>query len=153
MHELDYLRFLIFLYFSGKPAYEMLTTDPDWAPSLNMGYKNIATNAERAERAKSRRKQSVVYTTACADHAADKVEHDEDSCFVNSHISVENSKFVQTDLTGENIEQMMGELNNLYEEKRCLQAKVKESNMFSEDSFDGDNERDKFYTGLPSYAT
>ncbi|KAK7909917.1 hypothetical protein WMY93_014601 [Mugilogobius chulae] len=25
-------------FHTGKPAYEMYTSDPDWAPSLNLGY-------------------------------------------------------------------------------------------------------------------
>lgn len=37
-------------FHSGKPAYEMLEFDPDWAPSLHLGHNELKSTAERFAR-------------------------------------------------------------------------------------------------------
>ncbi|XP_023135239.1 uncharacterized protein LOC111574726 isoform X1 [Amphiprion ocellaris] len=51
-------------FYSGRPAYEMLESDPDWAPSLNLGHND--GNLRRAERVplsvqtKKKQKQKMI---------------------------------------------------------------------------------------------
>lgn len=45
--------------FAGKPAYEMLECDPDWAPSLHLGHTEVkATNTDRFKRFRRRATRS-----------------------------------------------------------------------------------------------
>lgn len=45
--------------FAGKPAYDMLECDPDWAPSLHLGHTEVkATNTDRFKRFRRRASSS-----------------------------------------------------------------------------------------------
>ncbi|XP_072515059.1 uncharacterized protein [Salminus brasiliensis] len=45
-------------FHKGQPAYEMMETDPDWAPSLHLGHTDIKpTDTERSARLSKRQKQ------------------------------------------------------------------------------------------------
>lgn len=57
-----------------------------------------------------------------------------------------------TDITGGDIDGMQFELNRLLEENRDLKKKLKEKEITLE-AFKEDDEKVKFYTGLPSFAT
>jgi hypothetical protein len=137
----------------------MMETDPDWAPSLNMGHKKTATNPDRAERIRNRstsKQASTVSNSDCAmdEDWGDDFDADQDcSGLEMGHVPAVASEGVQTDLTGADIDRMRNELNQLYEDKRCLQEKLDSQVMFSEDVFDGNNDVVRFYTGLPSSGT
>lgn len=58
----------------------------------------------------------------------------------------------QTDIMGENTEGMQTKINRLMEENRDLRNKLKKRE-YNPESCANDNEKVKYYTGLPSYAT
>ncbi|KAL0993816.1 hypothetical protein UPYG_G00114300 [Umbra pygmaea] len=50
-------------FHKGKPSYEMLECDPDWAPSLHLGHTEVkATNTDRFERFRKRATRSQQQT-------------------------------------------------------------------------------------------
>ncbi len=57
----------ILCVFSGKPAYEMLECDADWAPTLHLGHTAVkASNLDRCRRRHSRAKRQQAQDTAAA---------------------------------------------------------------------------------------
>jgi hypothetical protein len=45
---------------TGQPAYELFTTDPDWASSLNMGHEELKQDASRFNRLRERENKKRV---------------------------------------------------------------------------------------------
>lgn len=122
----------------------MFETDPDWAPSLHMGHDKVKpTDAKRSDRAKQRemaKQQQQINTDVTEPEPSEDVVAVGEAC-------------TQTELTGSDIDSMQDELNALYEEKRNLKQKLKDNEMFTSESFESDDEKVRFYTGLPSFAS
>lgn len=48
--------------FTGQPAYEMLETHPDWAPSLLLGHSEVNENDKDSFNSRLKRNQRSVVT-------------------------------------------------------------------------------------------
>ncbi|XP_070177622.1 uncharacterized protein [Littorina saxatilis] len=147
-------------FHSGKPSYEMMETDPDWAPSLLLGHSEMkTTDTGRHGRQKNRAAtkqllqeatEAVMIDNREAEggdvHAEDDSHHEEMEDGENTRLREEVTQLEQER------DMMRGEINRLLEENRELKKKLA-SREIVEESFQGDNEKVRFYTGLPSYAT
>ncbi|XP_038136395.1 uncharacterized protein LOC119780432 [Cyprinodon tularosa] len=160
----------------GQPAYEMMKTDPDWAPSLHLGHTDIRpTDTERSLRRGYREqlKKNALQATETGLHRADEILEQQDEV---THEATENPNQQQTDTqkAAENVGRpntkddteggrqegqtecnlcvlRCAEMNHLLEENRELRRELDELRI--SDCFFGDtNEKVQYYTGLPNLA-
>uniref|UniRef100_A0A8C1SN24 DDE Tnp4 domain-containing protein n=1 Tax=Cyprinus carpio TaxID=7962 RepID=A0A8C1SN24_CYPCA len=151
------------------PAYEMMETDPDWAPSLHLGHTEIShTNTTRSARRSKREQRKNTLQPAEGGgerhteetHKADEdaVPHAEETQATGDgerHTEEEthNTQGMAVTQTECNLCVHRGaEVNRLLEENRQLRRELDEHRM--SDSFFGDNDdKVKYYTGLPNMGT
>ncbi|XP_052471879.1 uncharacterized protein LOC128028648 [Carassius gibelio] len=134
-------------FHKGKPAYEMLESDPDWVPSLHLGHEEVkATHSGRFNRS-TRRLRAVtgdhdypapLHVAATADDASLM-----DDTGSNNNIAEQQECHLcscRSDV-----------INRLLEENRRLKEELAQKRM-DEDSFKDDDAKVKYYTGLPCLA-
>lgn len=167
-------------FHKGKPAYEMLECDPDWAPSLHLGHSEVkATKPSRFERRKKRQQTLKKKNTAPEPkqeptpipiHPVQKTEPDEspplDDIPPLDEIPPPDETPPQDDTSqtpmidvSTLLEQdecsfcvcRRAEINRLLEENRRLKKELAQKTM-DEDFFKEDDSKVRFYTGLPSFA-
>ncbi|XP_038140894.1 uncharacterized protein LOC119783441 [Cyprinodon tularosa] len=187
-------------FHKGEPAYEMMESDPDWAPSLHLGHTFIKpTDPGRSARRRAReqtRKQTLqsAETGIHQDVNTDGLQTEEtcDAEEGNGQLEVgkdgeknpqqeirkdgeENQEHPQLEIGEENPQLITNkevqnptetvtqpecdlcvlrraEVNRLTEENIELRRKLNE-NMISDSFFGADDEKVKYYTGLPNLAT
>lgn len=127
---------------AGKPAYEMMETDPDWAPSLHLGH----TEVKRTDPARSARRNKREQLKKNTEHPAkesDVLHTDEgtdDSTQEGAGSQAECALCMHK----------CAEINSLLDENRqsgcdlCLMSDV---------FFEGDDDQVQYYTGLPNLGT
>nr|CAI5843550.1 unnamed protein product [Callosobruchus analis] len=128
---------------TGKPSVLIDTTHPDWVPTVNMGYgttKGLASKKLLRYQRKQRRHE--VAWEASAPSTSDAVVVGESE---QADMQETDAKFVQTDLTSEQLTIMAVGLSS--SQKICRQL---ESRIISVDSLRTDSTKLKYYTGLPS---
>ncbi|XP_048840299.1 uncharacterized protein LOC125713322 [Brienomyrus brachyistius] len=184
-------------FHKGQPAYEMMDTDPDWAPSLHLGHTHVTpTNTARAERRCRRqqlRKEKLQPAKMGVEKDADHGElQDEDGtpepgverglqqaeeekpnigeeggqlhAKEETHeaggksdklIAEDKTHNTSHDVTQTECELCVlrrAEINRLLEENRQLRCELNECRI-SDGFFGGDDEKVKYYTGLPNLQT
>ncbi|XP_071109393.1 uncharacterized protein [Haliotis cracherodii] len=150
-------------FLSGKPhLYD--ETNPDYVPSFNLGYDSVKlpeVSAVRHERLQ-KRKESIKATEAAmsllelnasfAFHTGAGVcgpLPETDCVDTNTEISdTEKLKFANI----KNLE-LKDENGNLREENECLKNIVHKMKANMPEDFENDNDKVKYYTGLPSFLT
>ena len=160
---------------SGTPAALYDQTNPDWAPSVNMGYQGTPQSSKRYERAEERKlkkkrldvAESLIQLSTYCKPARNEPEEDMDSeevppisvCKfeVRGRLETRESehKISASETNGSetprNISQLtMEELNRLTVENMELKDQLK-ANEFSPEFFEGNDERVRYFTGLSSY--
>ncbi|EDO43889.1 predicted protein [Nematostella vectensis] len=152
----------------------MDTTNPDWAPTVNLGHSNVgdvSMAVNRNARAKSRqKKREEILEQGRVDMANTSQEieitsHDfEDPTIISIPEEFELNKSAQTkhNPTRDQACQTDIGMSQLEEEKIYLQSVLEElSNLrkhlvsikLTEETFKENSETTKFYTGLPNYNT
>lgn len=153
--------FLISPFFITGHASKLYdTNNPDWAPSLLLGYGTSspttpASQKSRYERSIIRSGKKQLYSTATTlidFHNQTIAEHHAENCS-DSGISC------QTDMGGVDIDErekyitvLNTEIQNLRTEVMDLRNKITNFSL-SPDSFQNNEEKVKFYTGLPNFLT
>ncbi|XP_029958398.1 uncharacterized protein LOC115396593 isoform X1 [Salarias fasciatus] len=153
-------------FHKGQPAYEMMESDADWAPSLRLGHTDIKpTDCARCERRCNReqlRNNMQQETMPQQDELCDHHVLD------NAEVHADGTEESITDQTGEaqsHPEQesdtsqcsgcitKSGEINRLREENQKLRQQL--NRVKFSDGFFSENDTDKVrhYTGLPNYQT
>ncbi|KAF5277943.1 hypothetical protein FQR65_LT15895 [Abscondita terminalis] len=125
----------------GKPAELLDELNPDWAPSVNMGYQAVAeslssTKVERYKRGIKSKQTEGVEPVAGQQEELPLVEETEEI----------PGKYVQTDFTSDQLTQMYLALTVT----KTLEAKLVIISLTYE-SFLRDNVKTKYYTGLDSF--
>lgn len=157
-------------FHKGQPAYEMMETDPDWAPSLHLGHAEITrTNTTRSARRSKReqRKKTLQPAEGGGERHTEEETHEADGDAVphaeetqaagggEQHTEEEthNTQGIAVTQTECNLcVHRCAEVNRLLEENRQLRRELDEHRM--SDSFFGDNDDEvKYYTGLPNLGT
>ena len=163
-----------FVIVSGKPAALFDQTNPDWAPSVNLGYQNTPQSSRRYERATERKvkkkrldvAESLIqlsnYTETSRDEQVDIMESVTPATCrfeLKGNLSIETCNGRKPTASADDsgcpstINKLtMEELNRLTVENLELKAEIK-SNEISPENFDGNDERVRYFTGLPSYLT
>ncbi|KAL5005852.1 hypothetical protein ScPMuIL_017010 [Solemya velum] len=147
-------------FISGHASKLYDTNNPDWAPSLLLGYGTSspttpASQKSRYERSIIRSGKKQLYSTATTlidFHNQTIAEHHAENCS-DSGISC------QTDMGGVDIDErekyitvLNTEIQNLRTEVMDLRNKITNFSL-SPDSFQNNEEKVKFYTGLPNFLT
>uniref|UniRef100_A0A8C6MF33 THAP-type domain-containing protein n=1 Tax=Nothobranchius furzeri TaxID=105023 RepID=A0A8C6MF33_NOTFU len=141
-------------FLSGKPAYEMDVTNPDWAPTLHMGHDDIpVSDSDRhARRMQRKRKRANIAVEAVDSSCVGQVEVDVPAANVDSgdrSDSVTEAEGQTKDCVFS--EQGRAEINRLLEENRLLRAQLQKTEL--NETFLKDNtEKVRYYTGLHCYA-
>ncbi|XP_037098803.1 uncharacterized protein zgc:113019 isoform X1 [Syngnathus acus] len=163
-------------FHKGKPAYEMMENDPDWAPSLHMGHtENEHGNSLRSDK----RKKSVLRIQEAAESAEEEPARCEEALTLNIKQEKEEElvKWERTECCGigtkkVNQEEMLieavkreagqtecnfciqrsAEVSRLVEENRRLRHEL-DAFKIPDGFFQDDDNKVEFYTGLPNVAS
>nr|XP_033940136.1 DNA repair protein RAD52 homolog isoform X1 [Pseudochaenichthys georgianus]XP_033940137.1 DNA repair protein RAD52 homolog isoform X1 [Pseudochaenichthys georgianus] len=142
----------------SKPVALFDKNHPDWAPSVKLGHEKItAPSPATHARYKRARKRSSIAPLDLYSMVSDIPSPEEPAPVLGATgeeegmIEPETGTATQTDLTGEMIDKMSFEINNVTTENVNLKEKLVKSTI-SESTFKGDDDRVRFYTGLPTFA-
>ncbi|XP_038164501.1 uncharacterized protein LOC119798903 [Cyprinodon tularosa] len=131
-------------FHSGKPANEMYTSHPDWAPSLHLGHTEIkATQTARYERQEKRKRQRTDSTPAMDETAIDDLVPPVETP-APAEDGAEQTPLTECDFC----QRRRAEINRLLEENRTLKRELGQRKM-DEDFLKEDTGKVKYYTGLP----
>lgn len=143
------------VYIVGQPAYEMMEADPDWIPSLHLGYVDTKpTNTARSARQRhvnQLRKTTAQAAKTLVQQAKETVEQQNNEATqqtAQSHST--NQEAAQSECNRCTV--MCAEVNRLLEENRELRRELDELRI-SDSFFGEDDDKVKYYTGLPNLAT
>ncbi|KAM4612772.1 uncharacterized protein ACJ7VT_011001 [Polymixia lowei] len=161
-------------FHSGKPAYEMLESHPDWKPSLLLGHKEVhrpKLDAERYARrcrrdgqrksvkeAEGRNVKAVAEQEAEASTVEVMAEQEAEAGTIEEGSDLRDQSTQAGEFVpGKTVDECTfckyrrDEINRLLEENRRLKRKVDELKM-TESFLRDDDTKVEYYTGLPSYA-
>ncbi|XP_067226618.1 uncharacterized protein [Chanodichthys erythropterus] len=153
--NLDNIRVCSNHFLSGKRSDLYKKDDPDWVPSVNMRGKQepqppkdslTSRYTRRVNRAQQKLKDAAAHSLLLMDTP------DDDSAtsdYVGDNIC---SVGTQTEMSGDFIDSMTSELQNLRTENIQLRSCVENvSSSYDQSAFEGKDEKVLFFTGLPTY--
>ena len=118
---------------AGKPAYEIMEQDPDWAPSLHLGHvkvKKTDTGRHNRQLERSKKKQLKVQSSENQSDVSEEANDEAvgpceavDDCD-EAFQPNQNEYGTQTDLTCALVQGMEKEIERLLEENRQLKEKI-----------------------------
>uniref|UniRef100_A0A1A8LX43 THAP-type domain-containing protein n=3 Tax=Nothobranchius pienaari TaxID=704102 RepID=A0A1A8LX43_9TELE len=171
-------------FHKGQPAYEMMETDPDWAPSLHMGHNSVRpTDTSRAARRMARLQlrqetsgwpskakdvksedwaptlnlcylkcnegpQTEACKQPCTEEVADFNDVLSDGGSPIPYVELVEDE-CQTDLTMVDLTRLEDAVKDYTSDICGLREKL-QNTKFTQETFQ-DNEKTKFYTGLPNF--
>ena len=144
-------------FIKGQPSKLFESTDPDWAPSLELGYKVTVNNDPvlSVDRSNKRKRRAENKNLASADVVINEEDEDQYDVVTNTE-EFSNCKKTQTDNF---LESLIKDIENLQDANRKLLKENKElqnikSFKFDQEKFKHDtHDRVIYYTGLPGYDT
>ncbi|XP_057709254.1 uncharacterized protein LOC130927444 [Corythoichthys intestinalis] len=142
-------------FHSGKPAYEMLTTHPDWSPSLFLGHSELKrTTPERYERLERRNRRVHAETSVKKDQlSVAPLQAEQAMQTMDEGVVHDDGDVAEEESRNETIAECdlcrprRDEINRLLEENRRLKKELGKRTMGEE--FLNDDTKVKYYTGLP----
>uniref|UniRef100_A0A3B4HAU6 DDE Tnp4 domain-containing protein n=1 Tax=Pundamilia nyererei TaxID=303518 RepID=A0A3B4HAU6_9CICH len=140
------LRFISHL--KHLPAYEMDQTNPDWVPTLHMGYSEIRTSHSDQEQHHNN-PVTLAEGQICVGHVEAEV--------VGANVENGDLREIQTEdqrPTNDCVRcvQRRAEINRLLEENRKLKSLLDKAEMNENFLKGGDTKKGKYYTGLTCFA-
>lgn len=142
-------------FVSGRPSKLFESSNPDWAPSLHLGYSNNTNAAQSEERFDRRQRRTLTKLTSDSANAELKHSLDEDQHPIGHNDNIENNKQVQTDLFDLNAviaerEQLQQQIAMQNEHVKMLNDKL-QAYLFTEERFRNNSELVTYYTGLADF--
>ncbi|KAM4527725.1 uncharacterized protein PAE49_024445 [Odontesthes bonariensis] len=155
-------------FVKGCPSALLATESVDWAPTVKLGYQNTKRKSQSSVRRDERMKQKedLQSRLECAEGMLDlkleaptsdwdyKVESDEQDGYPESAGTTKGGGYAdagcQTDLTMDDLEKMEEVLRENLVELGDLRSKALDS-KFTQESFENNEEKTRFYTGLPNF--
>ncbi|XP_074550450.1 uncharacterized protein LOC141808040 [Halichoeres trimaculatus] len=146
-------------FHKGKPAYEMLECDPDWAPTLNLGHAEVkAATTERferlCERARSKQLPTVPNGTGPETEDNEAPFHGAANMTATA-VEMEPEQIIQHHNEEQQVCKLcslrLKEITRLQEENRQLKEELSKRNL-DEDFLKDNDSKVKFYIGLPTFA-
>ncbi|XP_026010362.1 uncharacterized protein LOC113013563 [Astatotilapia calliptera] len=146
-------------FHKGKPAYEMLECDPDWAPSLKLGHRESqASTTERFDRLRQRLKSKEPRKVSCSSGSETahpgEIHAAPDTTETTAEIQPQQITPQHEDEDLQDCKMCslrLQEIAHLQEENLILQKELSKRKLDMEFLKDN-NSKVKFYTGLPSFA-
>ena len=158
-------------FISGKPSPLLDSTNPDWSPSVNMGYHTCKrTDTERYHRAQKRRRQVAVHDASDSDQSS--MEEGEDQAMIRSagdslvtivatstttatHSAIGCQTEGYLEKLEEDIKDLRGDIERLRLDNLSLKEQLAkasgDANALTPENFKNDPTVLKFYTGLPNW--
>ncbi|XP_064487682.1 uncharacterized protein LOC135399877 [Ornithodoros turicata] len=151
-------------FLSGSPSGLFDDCNPDWAPSLHLGYNAEPAHDGRYKRLMARHSRSRQAPPDANQHvdispetAMDITVHDTDVAVDECDMQQGNftaepvsGMSCQTDMTADHIHQLEVEVASLRKEMRAAKEDLLAS-KFTEEALRDDDEKVSFYSGLPSF--
>lgn len=145
--------------FAEKKAELYDRDNPDWIPTVNMTTctKTLLKSPELVSDRYQRRKERNVKADAARTLLLLQESVEETSTVVsNSNADLASNeqwteKEIQTEIDQKLITAMESDIQCLVSENMLLKEKLKSSCNFSLEAFEGNDEKDKYYTGLPCF--
>uniref|UniRef100_I3JNH4 THAP-type domain-containing protein n=1 Tax=Oreochromis niloticus TaxID=8128 RepID=I3JNH4_ORENI len=135
-------------FHSGKPAYEMDQTNPDWVPTLHMGHSEIRTSHADRHRRRTQREQKKALGQICDGHVEAEVTGADAE---NADLRERQTEDQRPTIDCVRCVQSRAEINRLLEENRKLKSLLDKTEL-NENFLQGDTEKVKYYTGLTCFA-
>uniref|UniRef100_A0A673I977 THAP-type domain-containing protein n=1 Tax=Sinocyclocheilus rhinocerous TaxID=307959 RepID=A0A673I977_9TELE len=142
-------------FHSGKPAYEMDESHPDWAPTLHLGHSEVtATVSDRHARRQHR--HHLRESEGGGQNEQNNVNEDERDGVQEDEENREQTETVKPAAKRlraecQLCEQSSAELTRLLQENRELRSELNKLKM-DEEFFKDNTEKVQYYTGLPCFA-
>ena len=143
------------MYVAGKPSALYDSTNPDWAPSLQLGHNKVtdvaaARDTDRHQRVLGRKRKKLDID------AASVLVELQDAAPEIAETATETGMASQTELHSTTIAAMQTEIQQLLSEnlrlKTDLQVSIEKTKL-ERDFFKENDEKVKYYTGLPDFST
>nr|CAH7742669.1 unnamed protein product [Callosobruchus chinensis] len=134
-------------FITGKSAALTDNSNPDWIPSLNMGYKpgSATSTAVKLERYKRKRQRAEKNEASTSQHHEESTEgYIGESCPIPQEVTT--VKIVQTNMTCDDITKLNLELMSALKIRDNLEKRVVSCQILKYDQF-----HLKYYTGLPTH--
>lgn len=124
--------------------------NPDWVPTVNMGFKQLSTpdvaNGRYQRRIDRSRKADAAQTLLSFSQL---VEADGDEENITPQ---EDGTASQTDMTSKTIDSMQNEINYLQDQNEDLKQQLRRDSPYSMESLRDNDEKVKYFTGLPGFS-
>ncbi|XP_014678815.1 PREDICTED: uncharacterized protein LOC106818641 [Priapulus caudatus] len=159
--NLPYVRICSDHFITGKPSTLFDCTNPDWAPTINLGHDKVteasaARDSKRYKRTLGREEKKKSFDAASALLQL-QIPYDEDEPgSTNTVHEIATEIPTQTDLKAAAIAAMQTELQRLLTENKNLKQQLSSEKMKFDLNFfndEDDDEKVKYYTGLPDFRT
>ena len=143
------------MYVAGKPSALYDSTNPDWAPSLQLGHNKVtdvaaARDTDRHQRVLGRKRKKLDID------AASVLVELQDAAPEIAETATETGMASQTELHSTTIAAMQIEIQQLLSEnlrlKTDLQVSIEKTKL-ERDFLKENDEKVKYYTGLPDFST
>ncbi|XP_026096982.1 uncharacterized protein LOC113068416 isoform X2 [Carassius auratus] len=154
-------------FHSGKPAYEMDESHPDWAPALHLGHSEVTAtvsdrHARRQHRHHLRESEGGGHNDQNIMNEDEREDAEEEGYRDQAEAAVEEEEYRETTETDQLAakrlrvecqfcEQSSAEVTRLLQENRELRSELNKLNM-DEEFFKDNTEKVRYYTGLPCFA-
>ncbi|XP_075343513.1 uncharacterized protein LOC142401950 [Odontesthes bonariensis] len=140
----------------GKPSYEMMECDPDWAPSLHLGHTEAGVDTERYRRRMNQQQPPECRHTPSTETASTETpasppppsnedDGDDTSDTLSSSVDMDQGEQECSFCC-----QRRAEINRLLAENQHLKEELSKKNMT--ESFLENEEKVNYYTGIPCLA-
>ncbi|KAK7010018.1 nuclease harbi1, partial [Biomphalaria glabrata] len=142
-----------------KPAYVQMVNDPDWVPSLHLGYDKKQDESRRYERLQQRKSKkatgtitlpSVQPSSKSGNTTSEEVSNLHTEEQETKSATKDTEKCIQTDLTVNFISVLENEVHTLAQDLIYAKSEI-EKYTFDEKYFKINEEKVKYYTGLPTF--
>ncbi|XP_026072998.1 uncharacterized protein LOC113052776 isoform X1 [Carassius auratus] len=154
-------------FHSGKPAYEMDESHPDWAPALHLGHSEVTAtvsdrHARRQHRHHLRESEGGGHNDQNIMNEDEREDAEEEGYRDQAEAAVEEEEYRETTETDQLAakrlrvecqfcEQSSAEVTRLLQENRELRSELNKLKM-DEEFFKDNTEKVRYYTGLPCFA-
>ncbi|CAH3173695.1 unnamed protein product [Porites evermanni] len=143
-------------FISGERAELLETTNPDWAPTVNLGHDKIKQNVSqlavsrnaRAQKRNEKKRKYDEMASSSTSRKSGEVEVVQEKEYVEPETSKE---YCQTDLDMAQLDRQQIYMQDITDELSSTKGQLLSAQL-TEDSFRDNDDKTKFYTGIPKFS-